>query len=84
MKRNPRFETALIHAGEPQPRIHGAVAIPIFQSATFENRDGDPAGVRYIRYGNTPNHNALNAKLAVLDAGSGVCAGAKFQPPGFQ
>jgi len=69
MKRNPRFETALIHAGEPQPRIHGAVAIPIFQSATFENRDGDPAGVRYIRYGNTPNHNALNAKLAVLEGG---------------
>ena len=28
------IETKLIHAGEPRPRIHGAVAMPIFQSST--------------------------------------------------
>lgn len=30
------FDTKLIHAGEPQPRICGAVAMPVFQSVTFE------------------------------------------------
>ena len=30
------IETKLICAGEPRPRIRGAVAMPIFQSATFE------------------------------------------------
>ena len=29
------FETRLVHAGEPQPRLAGAVAMPIFQSSTF-------------------------------------------------
>ena len=31
-----RLETDLIHAGEPRPRIEGAVTLPIFQSSTFE------------------------------------------------
>ena len=30
-----RFDTRLIHAGEPEPRIDGAVEMPIFQSAMF-------------------------------------------------
>jgi O-acetylhomoserine/O-acetylserine sulfhydrylase-like pyridoxal-dependent enzyme len=30
------LETKLIHAGEPEPRIGGAVSMPIFQSSTFE------------------------------------------------
>jgi len=31
-----RLETKIIHAGEPEPRIQGAVVMPIFQSAMFE------------------------------------------------
>lgn len=63
-----RIETAAVHAGEPEPRIHGAVAMPIFQSATFEY--GGEAGyhdLRYIRLNNTPNHVAVAAKLAALE-----------------
>src|SRR5215467_10189763 len=30
------IETRLVHSGQPHPRISGAVATPIFQSATFE------------------------------------------------
>ena len=30
------IETQLVHAGEPLPRIAGAVEMPIFQSATYE------------------------------------------------
>ncbi len=64
-----RIETALIHAGEHRPRIEGAVAMPVFQSSTFEyDGDGDYHDVRYIRLSNTPNHAVLHAKLAALES----------------
>ncbi len=63
-----RLETKLIHAGEPDPLIAGAVSIPIFQSATFEYRDqADYHSLKYIRLNNTPNHIALHDKLAALE-----------------
>ena len=31
-----RIDTRLIHAGEPEKRICGAVSLPVFQSSTFE------------------------------------------------
>jgi cystathionine beta-lyase/cystathionine gamma-synthase len=63
-----RIETNLIHAGEPYPRIDGAVVLPIFQSAMFEYAAGtsyDDLG--YIRLNNTPNHTALHAKISALE-----------------
>lgn len=59
-----RLETQLIHAGEPRPRIDGAVSLPIFQTSTFE-LEGD--ALRYLRLNNTPNHDALHSKLAALE-----------------
>ena len=35
-KKYRHIETKLIHAGEPDPRICGAVSMPVFQSAMFE------------------------------------------------
>ncbi|HTT42387.1 MAG TPA: aminotransferase class I/II-fold pyridoxal phosphate-dependent enzyme [Steroidobacteraceae bacterium] len=67
-ERTPRLETQLVHAGEPLPRIAGAVEMPIFQSATYtyagEKRYDD---VRYLRSNNTPSQLALHAKLAALE-----------------
>ncbi len=61
-------ETKLIHAGEPQPRILGAVSIPVFQSAMFEYKGAESYhDIKYIRLNNTPNHTALSAKLAALE-----------------
>jgi cystathionine beta-lyase/cystathionine gamma-synthase len=63
-----RIETKLIHAGEPQPRIGGAVSMPIFQSAMFEyGGEGNYQDLKYIRLNNTPNHAAVHAKLAALE-----------------
>ena len=63
-----RLETQLVHAGDPRPRIDGAVEMPIFQSATYtyagEKRYDD---VRYLRSNNTPSQLALHAKLATLE-----------------
>jgi cystathionine beta-lyase/cystathionine gamma-synthase len=64
-----RLETRLIHAGEPQPRIQGAVAMPIFQSAMYEYAgETDYHDLKYIRLNNTPNHVVLHAKLASLES----------------
>ena len=66
---SPKLETKIIHAGEPDPRIAGAVSMPIFQTAMFEY-DGEDAGyhdIRYIRLNNTPNHMVLQNKLAALE-----------------
>jgi cystathionine beta-lyase/cystathionine gamma-synthase len=63
-----RIETQLVHAGEPRPRIGGAVEMPIFQSATYEYAgEGSYHDVRYLRINNTPSQLALHAKLAALE-----------------
>jgi len=63
-----RIETKLIHAGEPDPRISGAVTMPIYQTAMFEYA-GETSyhDLKYIRLNNTPNHVALHNKLAALE-----------------
>src|SRR6266571_404370 len=67
-KPSQRLETKLIHAGEPEPRIHGAVSMPIFQSANFEYaNEADYHSLKYIRLNNTPNHLALHQKLSALE-----------------
>ncbi len=81
-KQYKRIETKLIHAGEPDPRIMGAVSLPIFQTAMFEYAgEASYHDIRYIRLNNTPNHLALHAKLAALEnaeaalvTGSGMAA----------
>jgi cystathionine beta-lyase/cystathionine gamma-synthase len=63
-----RLATRAIHAGEPEPRILGSVTVPIFQSAMFETAGGEGYhDIRYIRLNNTPNHQALHAKLASIE-----------------
>ncbi len=66
------IETKLIHAGEPRPRIAGAVAMPVFQTSTYEYGGGTQGAVayddlRYLRLNNSPNHVALHDKLATLE-----------------
>jgi len=62
------LETKLIHAGEPDPPIQGAVSMPIFQSSTFEYSGATSYhDLKYIRLNNTPNHVALHQKLAALE-----------------
>lgn len=59
------LDTRSVHAGEPDPRIEGAVTLPIFQTATYTHDDPETSP-RYVRYNNTPNHEALHEKLASL------------------
>jgi len=67
-KKFKHIETKLIHSGEPEPRVQGAVSMPIFQSAMFETRT-EPGyhDIEYIRLNNTPNAKALHEKLAAVE-----------------
>ena len=64
-----RIDTRLIHAGEPEKRIGGAVSLPVFQSSTFEYAgQSSYDDLKYIRMNNTPNHEVLHQKLAALES----------------
>src|SRR5207245_2949278 len=64
-----RPDTLLVHAGEPRPRDGGAVAMPIYQSSTFEETEARGYhDIRYARLSNTPTAEALtNPLLRVAD-----------------
>jgi cystathionine beta-lyase/cystathionine gamma-synthase len=65
-----KMATDVIHAGEMETRFSGAVVLPIFQSATFEyGGQASYHDLKYIRLNNTPNHQVLHKKLAVLECG---------------
>src|SRR6266852_8723612 len=67
-KKFKHIETKLIHSGEPEPRIQGAVSVPIFQSAMFKTRKEEGYhDIQYIRLNNTPNARALHGKLAAIE-----------------
>jgi cystathionine beta-lyase/cystathionine gamma-synthase len=67
-RRHQSTDTTAVHAGEPEPRIGGAVVMPIFQSANFLHEGTDDYhATRYVRLSNSPNHEALAVKLAALE-----------------
>ena len=82
MKNQSRFDTKLIHAGEPRPTIDGAISLPIFQTTSYEHDgNGDYDAIRYGRLNNTPNHLCLGEKIAAIEGtesavvtGSGMAA----------
>ncbi|MFN2570755.1 MAG: PLP-dependent aspartate aminotransferase family protein [Gemmatimonadales bacterium] len=68
-----KIETLLVHAGELRP--NGAVAMPIYQSSTFEETEGRGYhDIRYARLSNTPSHDSLHAKLAALEGAEAALA----------
>jgi cystathionine beta-lyase/cystathionine gamma-synthase len=68
MKTFKHIETKLIHAGESDSRVMGAVSLPVFQTAMFEYAGEESYhDIRYIRLNNSPNHLALHKKLAAIE-----------------
>lgn len=64
------LDTQLIHAGERESRVEGALVLPVFQSSTYEYAgESGYEEIRYIRLNNTPNHQVLHRKLATLERG---------------
>jgi cystathionine beta-lyase/cystathionine gamma-synthase len=74
-KRDLSIDTMLVHTGDPEPRVLGAVSMPIFQSANYEHvQAASYHEIPYIRLNNTPNHLALHTKLAALESAESALA----------
>ena len=59
--------TLAVHAGEPPHDADSPVVTPLQQSVNFVQQVGTGEGLRYPRYGNTPNAEVVQGKLAALD-----------------
>ncbi len=76
MTKRPRqhgLATMAIH-GHPGTRAADQpVAPPLFQSVNYVQHFGTADGLKYSRYGNTPNHEAVQTRLALLEGAEDAC-----------
>ena len=61
--------TLALHGGEQkgQRDVDAPVVNPIFQSASYILETGSPEGLRYPRYGNTPNAETVQRRIAAIE-----------------
>lgn len=73
-KKQHRFETRAIHAGQEPEETTGAVCVPVYLTSTFaQPSPGVHKGFDYSRADN-PTRTALEANLASLESAShGIC-----------
>ena len=68
--RKPRplgLSTIALHGGRDHPESDAPVVTPIVQSVNFVQEIGTGEGLRYLRYGNTPNAEVVQRRLALLE-----------------
>jgi cystathionine beta-lyase/cystathionine gamma-synthase len=65
--RKPGLSTTAIHGGAPQPKPGEGVTSPLVQSVNYIQETGTSEGLLYTRYGNTPNAERLQKRLAMLE-----------------
>jgi cystathionine beta-lyase/cystathionine gamma-synthase len=61
------MSTRAIHAGHPAPSVGAPVVTPIYPSTTFYSDPSGEGEVLYTRYGNGPNHQILEQRIAALE-----------------
>ncbi len=61
------LSTTAIHGGAAPPPAGSPVAPPLVQSVNFAQEPGTSEGLLYTRYGNTPNAERLQRRLALLE-----------------
>ena len=70
------FSTLAVHGGEEPKEADTPVVQPIFQSVNYVQEIGTAEGLRYPRYGNTPNSELVQKRLALLEgAEAGIVLG---------
>ena len=68
--RRPRIlalPTLAVHAGEDAHDANRPVVTPLFQSVNFNSEAGGGGTLRYPRYGNAPNAEVVQKRLAALE-----------------
>jgi cystathionine beta-lyase/cystathionine gamma-synthase len=63
----PSLATLVVHGGADAPSSGEAVASPLYQGVNFRQKVGTGAGMRYPRYGNNPNAEIVQERLALLE-----------------
>lgn len=61
------LSTLAVHAGEGSHDSDAPVVTPLMQSATYVQEVGTSTGLRYPRYGNAPNAELVQRRLAALE-----------------
>jgi cystathionine beta-lyase/cystathionine gamma-synthase len=61
------LSTTAIHGGETRPGPGMGVTAPLVQSVNYVQDTGTSEGLRYTRYGNTPNADRVQKRLALLE-----------------
>lgn len=67
MRDSGGFSTRAIHAGHPEPSVGAPVVTPIYPTTTFYSDPSGQGEVLYTRYGNGPNHQLLERRIAALE-----------------
>lgn len=67
-KKGPQaLSTIAIHGGSEARRPGDPVVAPLVQSVNYVQEVGTGAGLRYTRYGNTPNAERIQKRIAMLE-----------------
>ncbi|MEP6494868.1 MAG: aminotransferase class I/II-fold pyridoxal phosphate-dependent enzyme [bacterium] len=61
------LSTLVIHAGTDAREADSPVVQPLFQSVNFIQEQGTADGLRYPRYGNSPNAELVQRRMAALE-----------------
>ena len=65
--KSPSLATLAVHGGRDAHAVDQPVDFPLYQSVNFVQEVGTGAGMRYPRYGNNPNAELVQARLALLE-----------------
>jgi cystathionine beta-lyase/cystathionine gamma-synthase len=71
--RPPGLATLAIHGGREGHEPDSPVSSPLFQSVNYVQEFGTEAGLLYSRYGNTPNAESVQKRLALIEGTEAAC-----------
>ncbi len=63
----PGLSTLALHGGRDGSAVDSPVVSPLVQSVNFTQEPGTAEGLLYTRYGNTPNAEVVQRRLALLE-----------------
>ena len=61
------LSTTAIHGGAAPPAAGEGISAPLVQSVNYAQETGTSEGLLYTRYGNTPNAERVQRRLALLE-----------------
>jgi cystathionine beta-lyase/cystathionine gamma-synthase len=65
--RPPGLSTLAVHGGRDRQAADAPVSSPLHQSVNYVQAFGTEEGLRYTRYGNSPNAEVVQRRLALLE-----------------